>query len=277
MNNFTWTELLIPHPYYAFSNLGNADFVSLIHPVLVVVFIYPMIGIVSNFALKTRQRRLESQTGKSKIAAGVGQEHVKIGRWLAFWVVISSLMAIAYSIVYKSFIKQKLWSKNNPQAILIILLFIATVASLILLLRAKPKLWRGVFATLTGMGLIILGQQEGVWRLSKQWYWSHYYYGIAVSLLMIFSLAIIDDIYRDRTNTWRNVHIILNCLALLLFIGQGITGARDLLEIPPVGKKKPQKAAIEILSPINTAQINMNNYNPINQVPEIYSYSDFIK
>jgi hypothetical protein len=55
---------------------------------------------------------------------------------------------------------------------------------------------------------------------------------------MLFSLAIVNDIYRDKTNFWRNTHIVLNCLALLLFIGQGITGARDLLEIPPIGKEK---------------------------------------
>ena len=48
---------------------------------------------------------------------------------------------------------------------------------------------------------------------------------------MIFSVAIIDNIYRDKSLKWRNVHIILNCLALLLFVGQGMTGARDLFEI----------------------------------------------
>jgi cell division protein FtsW (lipid II flippase) len=120
-------------------------------------------------------------------------------------------------------------------------MFIATIASTILLYRAKTKVWRGIFATLAGIGLIVLGAQEGVWRLSKEWYWSHYYYGIAVSILMLFSLAIVEDIYRDRSNFWRKLHVILNCLALLLFIGQGITGARDLLEIPPVGKQ--EKAA----------------------------------
>jgi hypothetical protein len=40
-------------------------------------------------------------------------------------------------------------------------------------------------------------------------------------------------------------------LALLLFIGQGITGARDLLEIPPVGKPK---AAIETTATFKIAQ-----------------------
>ncbi len=47
-----------------------------------------------------------------------------------------------------------------------------------------------------------------------------------------FSLAIVQDIYQDRRNRWRTVHIVLNSIALLFFIGQGITGTRDLLEIP---------------------------------------------
>jgi membrane protein YdbS with pleckstrin-like domain len=145
------------------------------------------------------------------------------------------LVALAYSVVYGSggFIdQQKQGQLANFQAILVLFMFIATLASLVLLYRARAKLWRAIFATLSGMGLIILGAQDGVYRLGNEWYWSHYYYGIVVSLLMIFSLAIVEDIYKDRANRWRNVHIILNCLALLLFIGQGITGARDLLEVP---------------------------------------------
>ena len=253
MNIYTWT--LIEHQkYLAFKYLGQQDLFSLVHPALVVVFVFPMIGIVTNFAWQTRQRRLEKkQQGKSKIPPVVGREHVQIGRWLAASVVLVSLVALAYSIVYKSFIKKNLWEKNNPQAILILLMFAATIASLILLLRAKPKLWRGIFATLTGMGLVIIGEQDGVWRLADQWYWSHHYYGIAVSLLMILSIAIVDDIYRSLA--MRNLHIVLNCLALLLFVGQGVTGARDLLEIPPVGKKKAKKANVEIVNPVKTSQL----------------------
>ncbi|MEL6439886.1 MAG: DUF4079 domain-containing protein [Cyanobacteria bacterium J06621_8] len=244
MNIDIWV-LLEPPKAIAFTYLGKQDLFALIHPALVVAFVFPMVGVVTNFAWQTRQRRLQKKQGKSKIPPVVGREHVQIGRWLAASVVIASLIAIAYSIVFKSFIKADLWSKNNPKAILIILLFVATLQSLILLLKAKPKLWRGIFATMTGMGLIILGQQDGVWRLSKEWYWSHYYYGIAVSLLMILSIAILDDIYRSLA--MRNLHIVLNCLALLFFIGQGITGARDLLEIPPVGKKKAKKASAEMV------------------------------
>ena len=111
MNTYTWTALIEHQKYLAFTYLGSQDLVSLIHPALVVVFVFPMVGIVSNYAWQTRQRRLESKQGKSKIPAIVGREHVKIGRWLAASVVIASLIAIAYSIVYKSFIKKNLWQK----------------------------------------------------------------------------------------------------------------------------------------------------------------------
>ncbi len=255
MNIYTWT--LIEHQYLAFSNLGSEDLVSLIHPALVVAFVFPMVGIVTNFAWQTRQRRLESKNGKSKIPPIVGREHVQVGRWLGVSVVVVSLIALAYSIYYKSFIKDQLWSKNNSQAVLIVLIFIATISSLVLLLRAKPKLWRGIFATMTGMGLVIIGEQEGVWRLSDEWYWSHYYIGIAVSLLMIFSIAILDDIYKSLTI--RRIHIIANSLALLLFLGQAATGARDLLEIPPIGKMKAKKAMVEMLSPVRKAQLIDDN------------------
>lgn len=113
-----------------------------------------------------------------------------------------------------------------------VLIFVATIASLVILNRARTKLWRGVFATLTGMGLVLLGCQPEIYRRGFEWYVSHYYYGITAALLMIFSLAIFPDIYQDRTNRWRMVHIVLNCFAVLLFVGQGFTGSRDLLEIP---------------------------------------------
>ena len=238
MNSFNIALDIATQYSLAFTNLGTKDLVGLIHPAIAIILVFPIIGIVSNYAWQTRQRRLEiKDSKKSKIPPVVGREHVKIGRWLTGSVVGVNLIGLTYSIVYNNFIINfKRDSLDSVQATLITFIFIATIASFIMLFRAKPKLWRGIFATLSGMGLIILGAQEGVWRLSDQWYWSHYYYGMGVSLLMIFSLAIIEDIYKDRSNRWRKVHMSLNCFAILLFIGQGITGARDLLEIAPLGK-----------------------------------------
>lgn len=230
----------IPSQFIGFTYLGTEDLIALIHPALAVAFVFPLIGIASNYAWQTRQRRLQTKNGqKSKIPPIAGKEHLQIGRWLTGSVVGITLIALAYSIFLKGIPKlQESGELQSFQVVFIVLMFIATIASTVLLYRAKELIWRAIFATLAGMGLVILGAQEGVWRLSGEWYWSHHYYGMAVSILMLFSLAIVNDIYRDKTNFWRNTHIVLNCLALLLFIGQGITGARDLLEIPPIGKEK---------------------------------------
>ncbi len=74
--------------------------------------------------------------------------------------------------------------------------------------------------------------QNSVYQNADHLYLSHYYYGITAALLMIFAVAILQEIYKDRTNRWRNIHIVLNCIALSIFIVQGYTGSLSLLEIP---------------------------------------------
>lgn len=209
-----------------------ADYLAIIHPAIAVFFVFPLIGIVTNFAWSTRQRRLQTTGGgKSKIPPVVGSEHRKLGYWLSGAVVGVTLVGLSYPIG-KYIIKHHVWNENPFQVIFIVLILAATIASLVLLYRGRQPMWRGIFATLTGAGIVILGFQKGVYRRDNEWYWSHLYIGTTAALLMIFSLAIIEDIYKDRSNRWRIVHTVLNCLALLLFLGQGLTGTRDLLEIP---------------------------------------------
>ena len=208
------------------------DAILLLHPIAAVVIVFPLIGIVVNRALQTRQRRLQTASGeKSKIPPSAGQEHVQLGRWLTGAVVGIVLLALGYD-VFSNIIDTKVWEQNLFQVILITTIFGVAIASLALLYRAKTRLWRGIFATLTGMSLVILGCQDGVYRKTEQWYVSHYYYGITAALLMIFSLAILKEIHQDRTNRWRTVHIVLNSIALLIFLGQGVTGTQALLEVP---------------------------------------------
>lgn len=208
------------------------DAILLLHPAIAVIIVFPLIGIVVNRALQTRQRRLQTLTeGKSKIPPVVGSEHVQLGRWLTGAVVGIVLLALANDI-FGNIVDKQIWSQEPFKVLLIAMLFAATITSLVLLDRAKQPQWRGIFAILTGVGLIVLGSQDGVYRKTDQWYISHYYYGLVAALLMIFSLAIVRDIYQDKKNRWRQVHIVLNCLALLLFIAQGISGTRALLEVP---------------------------------------------
>jgi hypothetical protein len=209
------------------------DVMALVHPAIAVAVVFPIIGTVVNAAWQTRQRRLQVASGdKSKIPPTVGPEHLKLGRLLTGAIVGITLIALAYSIYFKSILGKDLWGKSPSQVVFIALMFAATIASLVFLYQARQKLWRGVFATLSGVGLVVLGFQDGVFRRDDEWLVSHFYYGIAAALLMIFSLAIAPEIYQDRSHGWRKIHTVLNCIALLLFLGQGVTGSRDLLEIP---------------------------------------------
>ncbi|MBW4661372.1 MAG: DUF4079 domain-containing protein [Drouetiella hepatica Uher 2000/2452] len=212
--------------------MDTKDILLLLHPAIAIVVVYPLIGNVVSRALGVRKRRQELSSGnKSKVSPAVGPEHVKLGRWLSGSVVALALLGLGHEIFLK-IIEEQVWVKEPFRVGFVGLIFAATIASLILLYRAEPKIWRGIFATLTGMGLVLLGCQPEIFRRTNEWYISHYYYGIAAALLMIFSLAVIRDIYQDKSNRWRTAHIILNSFALLLFIGQGLTGTRDLLEIP---------------------------------------------
>jgi MFS family permease len=208
------------------------DVILLLHPVVAVVVVFPLIGIVVNRALQTRQRRLQLAAGeKSKIPPTTGQEHVQLGRWLTGAVVGIVLLALAND-VFGNLVDKKVWEKDPLQVMLIGVVFGVAISSLALLYQAQVRLWRGVFATLSGMAIVVLGCQDGVYRKTAQWYFSHYYYGITAALLMIFSLAILREIYQDKTYRWRTVHIILNSIALLIFMGQGVTGTQSLLEVP---------------------------------------------
>ncbi|MFM7599760.1 MAG: DUF4079 domain-containing protein [Pseudanabaena sp.] len=208
------------------------DFFALVHPAIAVVVVFPLIGIVTNRAWLVRQRRLQVIEGeKSKIPPIVGSEHVAIGNWLSISVVGAALLGIAYPI-FSKFLKNNVFSTDSLRAFFVVAIFIVTIASFTFLFKAKVKMGRNIFAALTSIGLIVLGAQPEVFRRDNEWFFSHYYYGIAASILMIISVAITQDIYKDKQNRWRNIHIVLNCIALLLFVGQGMTGARDLLSIP---------------------------------------------
>lgn len=213
-------------------DLELIDFLRLVHPAIAIIFVFPLIGMVVNFASQTRQRRLQTlQSGKSKIPAVVGAEHKQLGFWLTGIVVTLTLLGLGDAIG-ENIIQNQLWNKNLFQVLFICLIFAMTIGSLVLLYQSRKSIWRAVFATLTGTGLVILGCQDGVYRRTDEWYWSHYYIGITAAMLMIFALAIVPDIYKDKSNRWRMIHTILNCVAVLLFVSQGFTGTRDLLEIP---------------------------------------------
>ena len=115
------------------------------------------------------------------------------------------------------------------------LVLLGTLMSLVALWRSRAPGLRLAFSLITWLGVLTLGAQPEVWRLSDNpWtpaFWqSHYWAGVGVTGLMLFSLGARPEILRDLR--LRRLHVTASVLATLLFVMQGITGTRDLLEIP---------------------------------------------
>ena len=209
--------------------LKGVDWLWLLHPAFAVVLIYPLIGMVVRLGWQTRQRRVS----KVKHPPVVGRDHSDLGRWLTAAVVLLVLIALAVAIATK--VPLAMFAGGPPRALLLILAWLGSLASLIALLFSKAALLRLGFSLITWVGVLSLGAQPEVWRLSDQpfsaaFWQSHYWGGVAVTGLMLFSLGARAEILKDLR--LRRLHITASLLASVLFVMQAITGTRDLLEIP---------------------------------------------
>ena len=209
--------------------MTTIDWLWILHPALAVVLVYPLVGVVVRLAWQTRQRRLAGV----KHPVTVGSDHSDLGRWLAVAVVMVVLVALTVVIGTKTTPAE--FAGGAWRAAQLLMVLMGTMASLWALLRCKAAALRLSFSLITWIGVLTLGAQPEVWRLSDDplspaFWQSHYWAGVAVSGLMLFSLAARPEIVRDLR--LRRLHVTVSVLAALLFLMQGITGTRDLLEIP---------------------------------------------
>ena len=205
------------------------DWLWILHPALAVVVIFPLIGMVLRLGLQTRRRRLE----QAKLPPSVGREHKDLGQWLAAGVVVLVLVALTVVIATKA--PPAEFAGGPGRAGLLLLVLLGTLAALAALWRVHREVYRFIFAVLTWVGVLGLGSQPEVWRLSDDpltaaFWQSHYWAGAGVVGLMIFSLGARTEIQRQPG--WRRLHVSASVLAGVLFVVLGITGTRDLLEIP---------------------------------------------
>ena len=206
--------------------MTTVDWLWLLHPALAVALVYPLLGASLQLALQARRRRLNI----SKAPASAGAEHTALGRCLTAAVV--GIQLIAYAVVILTKEPSQL---TAARAGLLVLVLSGSVLALAALWRVKQAAYRTSFALLTWIGVIGLGLQPEVWRLSDNpldpaFWQSHFWGGMGLTGLLLFSLAAQPEIQRQLR--WRRLHLTANTLAALIFLAQGITGPRDLLEIP---------------------------------------------
>ncbi|CAK23024.1 MAG: DUF4079 domain-containing protein [Synechococcus sp.] len=209
--------------------MTTVDWLGILHPALAVVIIYPLIGMVVRLAIQTRARRLQTL----KCPPTVGREHSDLGRWLAVGVVVLVLVALTVAIATDQPLRA--FQGGAARAAQLLLVLCGSLAGLAALWVSKAPGLRLAFVLITWAGVLGLGAQPEVWRLSDDpfspaFWQSHYWSGVAVVGLMLFSLGAQPEIQRDLR--LRRLHVSANVLAAVLFVVQGITGSRDLLEIP---------------------------------------------
>jgi hypothetical protein len=209
--------------------MQTVDWLWLLHPALAVVLVYPLLGMVLRMAQKTRDRRLT----QAKHPPTVGRDHADLGKLMAGSVVAIVLIAEAVVIVTKHPLLA--FEGGGLRQGLLFLVLVGSGVALAALWRVKRAVYRASFALLCWAGVIALGMQPEVFRLSdnpfEPAFWqSHFWGGIGLTGLMLFSVACRPEIHKHLR--WRRLHVSANALAALIFLAQGISGPRDLLEIP---------------------------------------------
>ena len=230
---------LLPPPLTP-QSLSVLQWLSLLHPLLMVLFVYPVIGATIRIGIHVRERRL----GQYPLPASVGPEHLDHGRWLTTAMVLAVLLALGWSFLHAG-----AWGTgalgtgatgtvpgaNWPQRPLALALgAAAALASCLALWRVKRPWLRACFALTCWLALLGLGLQPEVPRWSDNpldvTFWrSHFWGGWLLCGLLLFAMAAAPEI-RSRP-LLRRLHLAANVLVALLMAVQAITGCRDLLQL----------------------------------------------
>ena len=199
----------------ALQALTSHDWLGLIHPVLMILFVYPVVGATIRLGILAREKRLKI----NPIADTVPLEHAQHGAWVTGGVLVAVLIGLSHS----------LWN-NHPLGLL--LTGSAVLFCLRRLLSSRIVWQRLLWAAASAGGLLLLGLQPAVERFSDvPWsplFWqSHFWMGLLLTGLLLSSTALQPLI--GHSVTARRLHISSNLLVALLLAMQAISGTRNLL------------------------------------------------
>ena len=199
----------------ALQNLSPHQWWGLIHPVLIILFVYPVTGATIRLGILARERRLEL----NRIADTVPLEHAQHGAWVTGGVLMAVLIGLSHSLV-------------GAASGMVLLLGVVTLIGYLSLLRSR-MIWQRLLAGSICWGaLLTLGLQPAVERLSDQpWtglFWqSHFWMGWILTGLLLSSTVFQPLI--GRSQRLRRWHVVTNVLVALLLAMQAISGSRNLV------------------------------------------------
>lgn len=206
----------VPEP----AALSAADWLLLLHPVLMILFVYPVVGATIRLGILVRERRLEI----NPIAATVPVEHVDHGRWVTTGTMVAVLLALGANLVHN----------GAPTGMAPLLLPVAVaLGGCLALWRVRRPIARAAAALLSWGALVLLVVQPPLWfrgRSPWEWLWgNHAISGVLLTGLLLFAMAAAPEI-RSRP-AWRRLHTGAAFLTALLLAVQAISGSRDLLTL----------------------------------------------
>ena len=94
------------------------QWLALVHPVLIILFVYPVIGATIRLGILARERRLEL----NPIAPTVPVEHVEHGRWATGGLVVAVLFALSHDLAAAG-AGLGTWVMVIPQALAVVVSF----------------------------------------------------------------------------------------------------------------------------------------------------------
>jgi hypothetical protein len=199
----------------ALQALTSHDWLGLIHPVLMILFVYPVVGATIRLGILAREKRLKI----NPIADTVPVEHAQHGAWVTGGVLVAVLIGLGHS----------LWS-SHPLGLVVT--GSAVMISFERLLATRMVWQRFLWAVAAAGGLLLLGLQPAVKRFSDvPWspvFWqSHFWMGMVLTTLLLSSTALQPLI--GHSVKARRIHISSNLLVALLLAMQAISGTRNLL------------------------------------------------
>jgi len=203
-------------------SLTTDQWLGLVHPVLIILFVYPVVGATIRLGILARERRLDL----NPIAPTVPVEHADHGRWVTGVVVLAMLIGMAHDVATAPL------AAGDSHFAPLVMAGAGVIATFAALLRTRPTAPRLAWAFSTWLGLLLLGSQPGVVR-GADWPWqsafwqSHYWGGIALSGLLLLSMGLQGEI--GRRPKIRRLHVGLNLVVALLLATQAISGTRNLL------------------------------------------------
>lgn len=202
------------------ADLSPVDWLLLLHPVLMILFVYPVVGATIRLGILARERRLEI----NPIAATVPVEHVDHGRWVTTGTMVAVLLALASNL-----------ARNGAASDWRPLLWPAAVAlgGCLALWRVRRPAARATAALLSWGALALLVNEPALsFRGVDPWqplWGNHALSGVLLTGLLLFAMAAAPEI-RCRP-AWRRLHTGAAFLTALLLAVQAISGSRDLLSL----------------------------------------------